>query len=251
MGKAVRVIAAALAAGFCAYSTCVLAQLVVTPLNNSTNNTTQCIDLVTRLLGPGITVVPGSVSCTPNIAAFGTFSGGTSAVGFDSGIMLSSGSVASVTSVPNIDNTGDGFSNTPTPDADLESLIPSGSTLYDKAVLEFNFVPTASQVTFEYVFASEEYNEFANTAFNDVFGFFVNGANKALLPVQPPVPVSINTVNGGNPLGMNSQNPSFFINNDPSDGGGEISIQADGLTVVLRLTATVMPNQTNHMKLAI
>src|SRR5205823_4492392 len=39
--------------------------------------------------------------------------------------------------------------------------------------------------------------------------------------------------------------------NDPSDGGGEISIQADGLTVVLRLTATVMPNQTNHMKLAI
>ena len=40
-------------------------------------------------------------------------------------------------------------------DPDLDKL--SGFTTYDAAVLEFDFVPTANQVVFNYVFASDEY----------------------------------------------------------------------------------------------
>ena len=63
--------------------------------------------------------------------------------------------------------------------------------------------PTTS-VTFRYAFGSEEYNEFVYLGFNDVFGFFVNGENCATVPdptdPEATVPVSIDTVNGGNPF---------------------------------------------------
>ena len=62
----------------------------------------------------------------------------------------------------------------------------------------FNFVPDASSVEFRYVFSSEEYNEFVGQGFNDLFGFFVNGTNCATIGGAP---VSVDTVNGGNPFG--------------------------------------------------
>jgi hypothetical protein len=37
-------------------------------------------------------------------------------------------------------------------------------------------------VQFQYVFSSEEYSDFSNTSFNDVFVFFVNGVNIAVVP---------------------------------------------------------------------
>ena len=117
-------------------------------------------------------------------------------------------------------------------------------------------MPTGNQVSFRYVFASEEYNEFVATAFNDVFAFYIQGPfdevgrNWALVP-GTDLPVAINTINGGRTFGTNASNPELFRNNDLQDGGGTIDIEADGLTVVLTLTATVTPGATHHMKLAI
>ena len=96
-----------------------------------------------------------------------------------------------------------------------------GASTFDAAVLEFDFVPTTSQVQFNYVFSSEEYNEFVNLGFNDVFGFFVNGTNCALVG-EPPVPVSIDTINGGS-------NASLYIDNT----GGQLETEMDGLMVAL------------------
>ena len=81
----------------------------------------------------------------------------------------------------------------------------SGYPTYDAAVLEFDFMPTANQVVFNYAFASDEYPEWVNTPFNDVFAFYVNGTNYATVrqvagdPTSPFVPVAVNNINNGNP----------------------------------------------------
>ena len=74
--------------------------------------------------------------------------------------------------------------------AQLDALIPGGAT-EDASVLTIVFTPTGNQIQFSYVFASEEYNEFVGSIFNDVFAFFVGNSNYARLP-------GTNTPCGGN-----------------------------------------------------
>ena len=99
-------------------------------------------------------------------------------------------------------------------------------------------------MSFRYVFASDEYNEFVG-AFNDVFAFLIDGQNVALIPATT-TPVAINTVN----LTTNS---SFYKNNDPSDLGipTPFGTQFDGFTTVLTATRTLTPNVSHHIKLVI
>ncbi|NJK93849.1 MAG: hypothetical protein HC905_02000 [Bacteroidales bacterium] len=54
-------------------------------------------------------------------------------------------------------------------DKDLETLA-NGKT-FDAAVLEFDFSANSDSMSFDYVFASEEYPEYANKGLNDVFAF--------------------------------------------------------------------------------
>jgi alpha-tubulin suppressor-like RCC1 family protein len=203
-------------------------------------------DLASTLVGPGITV--SNVTYTGAPVAGGTFTGGTGIIGFESGIILSSGAVAGVVGPNN--TTAFTLGNGTAGDTDLAAL--SGSSTYDAAVLEFDFVPaaatatpgaqaaglTTSNITFNYVFGSEEYNEFVGS-FNDVFAFYINGVNCATVGADP---VSINTIN-------NTSHPELYINNDlPTPS---LNTQLDGLTVVLTCQAVVTPGVTNHMKLAI
>src|SRR5580700_5007100 len=56
---------------------------------------------------------------------------------------------------------------------------------FDASVLQFNYTPKGGFVSFSFVFGSEEYPLFAppvSSGFNDVFAFFVNGKNAALIP---------------------------------------------------------------------
>jgi len=198
-------------------------------------------DLVNTLLGGGVAI--SNITYSGAKIAAGNFSNAAGIIGFDSGIILSSGNICSVVG-PNT-SPGTSTDNGKGGDTDLGNLIP-GYTTYDAAVLEFDFVPTSSLVTFQYVFGSEEYNEYVNTKYNDVFGFFVNGVDVALVPGTGTA-VSINNLNGGNPYGTNASNPAFFLNNE----NGTIDTELDGLTVVLTATANVNPGKKNHVKLAI
>jgi hypothetical protein len=205
--------------------------------------------------GSGVTI--SNVTYTGALTAAGTFAGGTGIVGFEDGVVLGSGAVGSITGP----NTQDGVTTAHgTPgDAELDALVGAGTQ--DAAVLEFDLVPSASVLEFRYVFSSDEYNEFVSegvtTGVNDVFGFFVNGRNCATVPGTGD-PVSINTINGGNPFGtldpaagVVAKRPDLYRNNDLSDGGGAIDTEADGLTVVLTCTAPVTAGQPNRVKLAI
>jgi hypothetical protein len=97
------------------------------------------------------------------------------------------------------------------------------------------------------VFASEEYPEYVGTRFNDVFAFYLNGQNIALVP-GTTTPVAINTINGGGTNGTPATNSSFFV---PNYGTAK-DIQFDGFTTVLSATATgLVPGVASRIKLAI
>lgn len=199
--------------------------------------------LAAALVGPGVTV--SNVTYSGADAQAGSIHVVDPAVvSFNDGIILSSGDIADVVGPNKSDGiTGDMAGPA---DPDLNALIADTQTVYpmtfDAASLEFDFVPTASQVYFTYTFGSDEYLEWVNL-FNDVFAFFVNGQNCATVPNGHPV--SIDTINS-------AVNPDLFRDNAYwSPPGNPINIESDGLSVEMICSATVIPGQTNHMKLAI
>lgn len=204
------------------------------------------------LVGGGVTISNVTYGGTNSSGGAFTDTGPGSVLGFNDGIVLGSGSVQTTASAKGVEGPNRSGHNTTinfSPgDADLNTL--SGKTTFDAAVLQFDFVPQFSTVQFTYVFSSDEYNEFANTPYNDTFGFLINGQNCALVP-GTSTPVGVNTINGGNPLGTNAQNPNLFRNNAVNDGGGSINTEMDGLTVPLTCKASVNAGVANHLKLAI
>ncbi|MBI2808856.1 MAG: choice-of-anchor L domain-containing protein [Planctomycetes bacterium] len=194
--------------------------------------------LVQNLLGPSVTAT--NIQYTGDQKAAGIFSDTNNATGIKNGVVLSSGSAKGVAG-PNTD-TAFSTDNGGAGDPDLDAII-SPDIGYDASTLEFDFVPKGSILSFQYVFGSDEYNEFAppNFGINDVFGFFLNGKNIALLP-GTSTPVSIATVNA-------VTNSKYFVDNDQQPGPRDT--QMDGLTTVLSVTVNVKPGVVNHIKLTI
>jgi hypothetical protein len=204
--------------------------LTLTPTNSGT-------DLANTILGEGITVTPGSINYTGANGAAGFFSEGmSSGIGIESGIVLTTGKASDAVGPNN--SSGSGSSNGGGGDADLDSLIPGFST-QDTSVLEFDFESEGGDLFFNFAFASEEYNEFVNSSYNDVFGFFLDGENIALIP-GTETSVAIDNVN----LDVNSQ---FYNNNED----GSFDLEYDGFTDVLTAQALNLSAGTHTIKLAV
>jgi hypothetical protein len=208
-------------------------------------------DLANELVGTGGGVTISDVSYIGSNVSAGTFTGGADIIGFDSGIILSTGKIVGVVG-PNNDTNAD-HQHDGAGDADLTDL--AGHETFNAAVLEFNFVPNGDKIFFDFVFSSDEYNEYVNKTFNDVFAFYVNGNNCALVDSDP---VSINSINDGNPEpneNATASHPELFRNNSIKQEDGSysypINTGMDGLTVVLPCEAPVNPGVPNSMKLAI
>ena len=232
-------------AGLCLLAGLSSAQLSVAPINGTTITPTS---LAQSLLGANSGISITSSTYTGVNAATGTFASGFGAIGIDSGVLLTSGAVVNVLG-PNDDNAAGTPTNEPG-DIDLDALV-TGSSTFDASVLTITFVPTGSTIQFSYVFGSEEYNEYVDSTYNDVFGFFVNGVNRALI-LGTSTPVSINNINcgysdSGTPPPGPGKNCNLYVNNDPATLG----TQLDGLTKVLTFTAPVNPNVQNTLKIAI
>ncbi|MBN1448331.1 MAG: choice-of-anchor L domain-containing protein [Bacteroidetes bacterium] len=172
----------------------------------------------------------------------GYFNGTRSNIGIDEGVLLTSGWVRYAIGPNNDDDIT--FPALAPGDADLSNLVKFFTL--DAAVLEFDFVPFQDTVRFEYVFGSEEYQEFVGSVYNDVFAFFISGPgfsgkeNIALIP-GTNIPVAINNVN-------HLQNIRYYIDNPVGIGQ---TVQYDGFTTVLEASAAVTPCQSYHLKLAI
>jgi len=232
------------------------AQLQVNPVADADS-------LANALLGTasgGILISNATLNC-PGVNQSGTFtfSGTAPNLGMASGILLTCGTVQNAVGPNNVTG-ATGAPGLPG-DPDLDSLVVPMS--YDACVLEFDMFIPGDTVKFNYVFASEEYNEYVGGGVNDVFGFFISGPgitgpytgnsmNIALLPGSATATVNINDVN----CNFNSQ---YYICNDhvttvagcncPTTA--QPDLQYDGLTTVLTAIAAVIPCNTYHLKIAV
>lgn len=218
------------------------------------------------LLGSGVLV--GNVKFTGEKHAISSYYDETKQLGIDKGILLTSGNAYYALGPNKSPRTG--WASSAFGDDELEA-IARGKT-WDAAVLEFDFVTVSENLSFRYVFASEEYLEYVGSKFNDVFGFFISGPdiekiNIARLPDEI-TPITVNTVN-------NELNSQYYIDNtyynttDPfvwdvrnrkvitnenylkEEIPPKYNTQFDGFTHVLEAHCKVIPNQVYHIKMAI
>ncbi len=211
--------------------------LLFTPVDNVVTTPS---DLVESILGADIqsysNVVFAGRTGNP-LASAGLFTGGTDAgLGIEEGIVLSCGLITNATGP----NSADGISagNGLPGDADLTAY--ASQSTFDATVLAFDFVPNFDDLYIQFVFGSEEYTEWIDS-YNDVFAFFLNGSNIALVPGTSD-PVSINTINPGD-------NPAYYKNNESFPG--PFCNEMDGFTTVMVAQGNVTAGNTNHIKLAI
>lgn len=195
-----------------------------------------------HLFGEGVKILNWQVK--GGITALGSFTNGTSSIGIEEGLVLSTGKVQQIgyyNSQTKMSSNNGGPS-----DQSIADMV--GNVTKDAAVLEFDFIPEGDNLYFEYVFASEEYNQYVGAEFNDAFAYFLDGINVALLP-GTNVPVSINTVNAGS-------NSEYYRNNDryydpKITEAEEINSAFDGLTKVLPVSQKLNIGQQYHMKIVI
>jgi gliding motility-associated-like protein len=244
------------------------------------DNTSQSVEQWVQnvLAGPGVIITNvefnGSAAdaLLPN-EQVGSFNDVNSDVGLSAGVVLGSGDVTMAAQL----NTGGGNSLGGTGnqgvDADLASITPND--IFDESIVEFDFVPAGDTISFNYVFASEEYEEFVCGSVNDAFGFFLSGTNPlggtyiaqniALIPdplnpgIYTTTPVSINTVNQGTNGTTGIPDTTSCSDIDPNWSSYSVfytpnttnTYEYDGKTVVLQARAYVNCGETYHIKLAI
>lgn len=153
--------------------------------------------------------------------------------------------------------------------------------LYDAAVLQFDFYPNSDYISFNFVFASEDYPEFIASGYNDILAFVLtlpNGEkiNLARLPNSEEL-ISVASINP-------TINPQYYVNNSQqevpvistkqdtfletnsthrmlltrswdvqkaSTSRANYPIQFDGFTKVLKAQYPVLANQKYRLQIAI
>jgi gliding motility-associated-like protein len=133
----------------------------------------------------------------------------------------------------------------------------SVSSVNDLCILEFDFEAGGDSISFNYVFGSDEYLQWVNSTYNDIFAFFLSGPgitgpydaplgfpdgaiNIASVPDSDPLlPVTISSVN-------NVTNAAYYIDNPGNNG-----ICINGYTETFTASASVQCGEVYHIKLAI
>jgi hypothetical protein len=230
------------------------------------NNPTYLINNI--LVGSGVAI--SNISFTGSNQQIGAFTSGNS-IGMASGIVMSSGHATNADlggnpSAANTPASGGVCNNTAnTICNDLYTVansVPpligqwfSVSSINDAAVLEFDFTPESDTIRFNYCFGSEEYLTWVNSAFNDVFGFFISGPG-ITGPYSSPAgfpngSINIATVPNSSPslpITISSINPGSY---GQYYNTGNTTISYNGYTDVFTAEAIVQACETYHIRLAI
>ncbi|NRD18998.1 PKD domain-containing protein, partial [Winogradskyella eckloniae] len=167
---------------------------------------------------------------------------------FEDGILLTSGD-AGEAGGPNT-FLGDGSGAWPG-DADLDAAVGINSN--NASFIQFDFVPTADSISFDFLMASEEYDMGSfECNYSDAFAFLLtdsNGVttNLAVLP-NSNTPILVTNIHPDNGASCGGINDQYFGAYTP-DNGPPISF--DGRTIVFTAQATVVPDENYTIKLVI
>jgi len=180
-----------------------------------------------------------------NIFSVGYFQNHCVKLQIEKGIILSTGYVMDAIG-PN-DKTNSGANVHFSGDKDLD-IISNGKT-YDAIILEFDFIPNSDSISFDYIFASEEYPEYVKKGLNDSFAFYLFKCKSTERVNLAKLPNSNQTITVDN---INSlDNSKFFISNTDKYNCLFYSLQFDGLSTKLTTGYKVNPYQRYHIKICI
>jgi len=221
-------------------------QLVENILVNSS-----CVS-ITNASGKGDNFTAGQNS-------FAYFNAGTSKFPFSEGVVLTTSTSRNAVG-PYYSYLGEGSPEW-IGDTDLDQAL--GINSINATVLEFDFVPLTDFLSFNYIFASNEYQFFYPCVYSDGFAFLIKEAgtsdpytNLAVLPntttpvsstiVHPTIPSSV-AINGDKYEGCPAINENYFngLNNNSS------AINYAGQTVVMNARTNVVAGKKYHIKLVI
>ncbi|MDI9310855.1 MAG: choice-of-anchor L domain-containing protein [Limnohabitans sp.] len=182
--------------------------------------------------------------------SYGYFTNSNPAFPFTNGVLLCTGKANSAIG-PNTSIISDDGNVFWGGDSDLNQALSVSNTI-NSTVLEFDFIPKSSKVSFDYIFASEEYHDNAQCIYSDGFAFLLKKVgsstyqNLALIP-DTNIPVKVTTVHPDVPGGCSAQNAVYFDRyNDAT-----YPTNFNGQTVVMTAKANVEAGATYHIKLVI
>ncbi|RMH20298.1 MAG: hypothetical protein D6698_04435, partial [Gammaproteobacteria bacterium] len=195
------------------------------------------------------------INC-PN-GAVGTFlAGDNTDLGLEQGLLLSSGLAAEAAN-PATFFASEGFGAPGDPDLDyLSEQNGNGSLSNDACVVEMDVFAATDELTFEYIFGSEEYPDFVESPFNDIFAFLVSGPG---ITGDPNIgnQQNVAVLPNGTFIEINSVNPSenyyYYRNNENGMSVAYDGLTSDSIGVKKSLTARIptIPCNTYHLKFAI
>jgi gliding motility-associated-like protein len=201
-----------------------------------------------------VTYSTGSDFETTN--GIGYFEANGSSWPFESGLIMTSGDIINAVG-PETGTISDGTDDWPG-DADLESAIglAAGAT-NNASILEFDFIPVTDRMSFDFIFAAEEYGTF-QCQFTDAFAFLLTDTqgvttNLAIVPGTVD-PISVLTVRDEQyNASCESVNPDFFGNYYGPGGLPTLTSPTNflGHTIPMTAEADVIPNELYHIKLVI
>lgn len=184
--------------------------------------------------------------------SYGYFNANGSTFPFAEGIILSTGKIIDARG-PNDFISDDGGGMGWIGDSDLDQALGLNNT-FNATILEFDFIPIGTQISFDYIFSSEQYLTSPSPnqcTFTDGFAFLlkesssINYTNLAVIP-NTTIPVKVNTVRGSGTI-CPAENEQYFDAFNPTD----YPTNFNGQTKVLTAKSVVIPGRQYHIKLVI
>ncbi|WP_179320620.1 T9SS type B sorting domain-containing protein [Winogradskyella helgolandensis] len=219
----------------------------------TTDDTLLLEQLIQQNLGQNcveISNISSSINGSINgIDSYGSFDRANSNFPFENGILLTTGNVNSAGNILNSNPLNEG-DNTWGTDIDLENALGISNT-QNATSIQFNFISVANQIQFNYLLASEEYQQEFPCFYSDGFAFLIREAgssapysNIALIP-GTGIPVNTRTIHDQIEGFCTAENEAFFEGYNVGD------TNYNGRTTVLTARAAIQPNVEYQIKLII